>query len=102
MTIRVDFTVSGNHPITVSVTVQEPEPVTSVSQASPKAIELRLYQLDENIQKNLVLLKEYEDKLRCEDDPRRQEKCRREIKQLRRSIARYRRRYDGLRAQVNH
>jgi hypothetical protein len=61
---------------------------------------LRLKHLADNIRQNLALLKDYEDALRYEDDPRRRAKYRREIEQLRESAASYRREYDELRAQV--
>ena len=61
---------------------------------------LRLRQLADDIRQDLELLKEYEDALRYEDDPRRKARYRREIGQLRESAARYRREYEQLRAQV--
>ena len=46
------------------------------------------------------MLKEYEDILRLEDDPRRRAKYRREIEQLRESAASYKREYDELQIQI--
>lgn len=61
---------------------------------------LRLQHLADNIRQDMELLKDYEDALRYEDDPRRRAKYRREIEQLRESAARYQQEYDDLRAQV--
>jgi hypothetical protein len=61
---------------------------------------LRLQHLADNIRQDLALLKDYEDALRYEDDPRRRVKYQREIEQLRESAARYQQQYDELRAQV--
>ena len=61
---------------------------------------LRIPHLADNIQKDLDLLKEYEDILRLEDDPRRRAKYRREIEQLRESAASYKREYDELQIQI--
>jgi len=71
----------------------------SVKSAS-EVIELQLQHLADNIRQDLTLLKEYEDTLRYEDDPRRRAKYRREIEQLRKSAARYRQEYEELRAQA--
>ena len=61
---------------------------------------LRLQHLADNIRQDLALLKDYEDALRYEDDPRRRVKYRREIEQLRESAARYQWEYNELQAQV--
>jgi hypothetical protein len=61
---------------------------------------LRIQHLTDNIQKDLDMLKEYEDILRLEDDPRRRAKYRREIEQLRESAASYKREYDELKIQI--
>jgi len=61
---------------------------------------LRLEQLTDNIRQDLSLLKEYEDALRYEDDPRRRARYRREIERLRESATRYQGAYDELRAQA--
>jgi hypothetical protein len=61
---------------------------------------VRIRHLQDNIQKDLHLLKEYEDTLRLEDDPRRRAKYRREIEQLRKSAASYKSEYDELQIQV--
>ena len=61
---------------------------------------LRIQHLADNIQKDYDLLKDYEDTLRLEDDPRRRAKYRREIEQLRESAASYKREYDELQIQV--
>jgi hypothetical protein len=52
--------------------------------------EVRLQHLSDNIQQDMALLKEYEDALRYEDDPRRRVRYRREIERLRQSAATYR------------
>ncbi len=62
--------------------------------------ELRLKHLEDNIKQDLVLLKDYEDASRDEDDPRRQLKYDGEIEQLRESSNRYRQEYNELRKQV--
>ena len=61
---------------------------------------VRIQHLVENIQKDLDLLKDYEDTLRLEDDPRRRAKYRREIEQLRESAASYKMEYDELQMHV--
>ena len=61
---------------------------------------LRIEHLADNIQKDYDLLKEYEDALRLEGDPRSRAKYRREIEQLRESAASYRREYNELQIQV--
>jgi len=73
-----------------------PEPLSSPLYPN----HLRLQQLAEHIERDLRLLKEYEDALRYEDDPRRKAKYRREIEDLRESAARYRREYEELLGQA--
>src|SRR5690606_33899207 len=51
--------------------------------------ETRLQQLQDNIQQDLELLKDYEDALRYEDDPRRLARYRRAIAELKTSAANY-------------
>jgi len=60
----------------------------------------RLKCLEDNISKDLDLLKSYEDELRCEGDPRHKEKYRLEIKRLRESMTRYQQEYEELKKQV--
>jgi hypothetical protein len=60
----------------------------------------RMKDLGDNISKDLDLLKEYEDKLRYETDPRRQAEYSREIERLRESVAHYQQDYDELRRQM--
>ena len=62
--------------------------------------ERRLQDLADNIRQDLNLLKEYEDKLRYETDPRRLEGDRREIERQRESLTRYQQEYDELQKQV--
>lgn len=62
--------------------------------------DLRLQHLEDNIKQDQDLLKEYEDSLRYEDDPRRKAKYRREIEQLHESANRYHQEYDELRMQI--
>lgn len=50
--------------------------------SSPVANDIRWQHLSNNIQQDLALLKEYEDALRYEDDPRRRARYRREIERL--------------------
>jgi predicted transcriptional regulator len=66
----------------------------------PSNFNLRLQHLEDNIRQDQDLLKEYEDSLRYEDDPRRQGRYRREIKQLRESANRYQKEYEELRVQI--
>jgi hypothetical protein len=75
----------------------QPEPEA----VEPDIIEIRLQHLADNIHQDQVLLKDYEDALRYEGDPRRRAKYRREIEQLRESAARYQREYSELEAQVS-
>ena len=62
--------------------------------------ELRLQDLADNIHQDLNLLKEYEDELRYEADPRRLARYRREIERQRESLTRYQQEYDELQKQV--
>jgi DNA repair exonuclease SbcCD ATPase subunit len=62
--------------------------------------EKRVNDLEDNIRQDLKLLKEYEDKLRYETDPRHKVKYCREIEQLRESLAHYQQEYDELRRQM--
>jgi len=62
--------------------------------------ELRIQDLADNIRQDLNLLKEYEDKLRYETDPRRLARYRREIERQRESLTRYQQEYDELQKQV--
>ncbi|MFB2880531.1 hypothetical protein [Floridanema aerugineum] len=61
---------------------------------------LRLKHLEDNIKQDLALLKDYEDALRYEDDPRKKAKYGREIEQLRESATCYQKEYSELRMQV--
>lgn len=60
----------------------------------------RLQDLTEHIAKDQNLLKEFEDALRFEDDPRRRAKYQRDVEQLRESAHRYRQEYDALNRQT--
>ncbi|MFS0519754.1 hypothetical protein ACEYW6_34360 [Nostoc sp. UIC 10607] len=66
----------------------------------PSNFNLRLQHLEDNIKQDQDLLKDYEDSLRYEDEPRRKAKYRREIDQLRESANRYQKEYDELRMQI--
>jgi hypothetical protein len=66
----------------------------------PSNFDLRLQHLEDNIKQDQDLLKDYEDSLRYEDEPRRKAKYRREIDQLRESANRYQKEYDELRMQI--
>ena len=60
-------------------------------------IELRIQQLADNIRKDIDLLKDYEDELGYETDPRNMARYRREIVRQRESLSRYQQEYDELR-----
>jgi hypothetical protein len=60
------------------------------------SVAARLNDLADNVDKDLKLLKEYEDELRLEDDPRRRARYEREIDRLRRSSSEYEREYESL------
>jgi septal ring factor EnvC (AmiA/AmiB activator) len=62
--------------------------------------EQRIQDLADNIRQDLNLLKEYEDELRYETDPRRLARYRREIERQRESLTRYQQEYDELQKQV--
>ena len=64
------------------------------------SIELRLKHLDDNIEQDLALCKNYEDALRYEDEPRRKARYQREIEQLRESADCYQQELDELRKQI--
>jgi len=65
-------------------------------QNRPDAIQMRLHDLSDNITKDYTLLKEYEDELRLEDDPRRRARHQREIDRLKASASAYEREYNEL------
>lgn len=73
------------------------EPNTHTSNSLSTATDIRLRHLADNVRQDLDLLKEYEDALRFEDDPRRRARYRREIEQLRNSATNYQKEYDELR-----
>lgn len=60
----------------------------------------RIQHLADNIRKDFDLLKEYEDKLRLEDDPRRRAKYQMEIEQLRKSAESFEREYNKLQTHI--
>ena len=62
--------------------------------------EKRVKDLEDNIHQDLKLLKEYEDELRYETDPRHKGKYRREIKQQHESLTHNQKEYDELRRQM--
>jgi len=66
----------------------------------PSYLTRRLKDLEDNIKEDSALLKDYEDALRYEDDPRRQVKYNREIEKLRESANRYQQEYDRLHQQI--
>lgn len=63
-------------------------------------IKLRLQQLEDNINRNLELLYEYEVRLRYEDDPRRIARYRGEIERQREALTIYKNEYDELKNRV--
>ena len=73
---------------------------TSAGREGTEVDSLRLQHLADNIRQDLALLKEYEDALRYEDDPRRCARYRREIERLRESTVEYGREYGHLQAFV--
>lgn len=62
----------------------------------PSHITQRLTDLEDNIKQDSALLKNYEDELRYEDEPRRKAKYNRAIEQLRESASRHQQEYDQL------
>lgn len=71
--------------------------------AAPELVnisEQRLRDLASHVNQDLALLKDYEEALRYEDDPRRRAKYRHQTAQLHESASRYRQEYDELRQQV--
>ncbi len=66
----------------------------------PSNFNVRLQQLEDNIKQDLVLLKEYEDAQRYEDEPRRKGRYSREIERQRESLSHYQKEYDDLQKQV--
>jgi len=66
----------------------------------PSNLTRRLKDLEDNIKQDSALLKEYEDELRYEDEPRRKAKYNRAIQQLRESANRYQQEYDQLYQQI--
>ena len=66
----------------------------------PSYLTQRLKDLEDNIKQDSALLKDYEDELRYEDEPRRKAKHNRAIKQLRESANRYQQEYHRLHQQI--
>jgi uncharacterized protein YfkK (UPF0435 family) len=62
----------------------------------------RLQALEDNVCKDLLLLKKYEDALRLEDDPKRQTRYEYEIQQLQESAQFYQREADELKRQISN
>ena len=62
---------------------------------------IRLQHLTDNIHEDLSLLKDFEDALRAESHPRRQREYRREIEDMRRSVAGNQQEYDELRTKIS-
>lgn len=60
----------------------------------------RAFEIADNIRKDLDLLKEYEEKLRYEDDPRRMERYRIEIERQLESLSCYKKKYEELQREV--
>lgn len=65
------------------------------------SLEQRLNDLTDHLARDLELLKEYEDTLRYEDEPRRKARYRQAIEQLRESYRRYQVEYEQLNQQVS-
>ncbi|NER51272.1 MAG: hypothetical protein F6J92_32310 [Symploca sp. SIO1A3] len=63
--------------------------------------ELRLKHLEDNIEQDLALRKQYEDELRYEDDPRRKARYERNIKRLQESAESYQQELDELQGQIS-
>lgn len=93
--------VIGDHTHVIQSFDKSEDILQSSSSTTPDVTILRLKHLEENIQQDMQLLKEYEDTLRYEDDPHRRAKYHREIERLQRSAARYQREYDELRIQAS-
>jgi hypothetical protein len=66
----------------------------------PSNLEIRLQDLEDHICKDQKLLKDYQDALRFEDDPRRKARYEKEIEQLRESANRYQKEYEELKIQT--
>jgi hypothetical protein len=66
----------------------------------PKVVATRVDQLSDSITKDYELLKEYEDELRLEDDPRRRARYQREIERLKASASAHEREYQELELQL--
>ncbi|HLO89515.1 MAG TPA: hypothetical protein VK203_31520 [Nostocaceae cyanobacterium] len=62
----------------------------------------RLQDLADNVAKDIALLKDFEDALHYEDDPRRKARYNREIKQLKESAKCYQQEYDNLKQQITN
>jgi hypothetical protein len=89
--------ITDNEDITLGVraqVVQQSGSPRLSDKTDPNSV--RLNQLADNLNQDLALLKEYEDALRYEDDPRRKAKYSREIDVLRTSMEKYQREYAEL------
>ncbi|NJL57696.1 hypothetical protein HC928_23125 [bacterium] len=59
----------------------------------------RLRDLEDNIAQDEQLLKDFEDALRYEDDPRRKRRYQQEVRQIKQSVEGYRREYEAMQQQ---
>lgn len=75
-------------------------PVEELDPVARAVWDQRLDDLTHNISADLQLLREYEDALRYEDDPRRRARYRQQIRGLLESATSYQQSYDELRAQI--
>jgi hypothetical protein len=66
----------------------------------PSNLEIRLQDLEDNIRKDQQLLKEYEDELRVENEPRLKARYNRAIEQLRESANKHQKEYEELQMQI--
>jgi len=98
---KYQITITGSHGIVIGDQAQVTQHFSSPAKPElSRPSSPRLQHLADNIRQDLALLKDYEDTLRYEDDPRRRARYRREIEQLRDSATRYQQQYDELRMQV--
>lgn len=88
------------HDLEVKVGVTSSAYYTRTKFVLPPSFHQRLQDLEDHVTQDLKLLKQYEDRLRLEDEPKRITRFQQEIEQLRKSSSKYRQEWDELQQQA--
>lgn len=92
------MSLSVNDPTEASMSASES---SNTPQSAFQVWQRRLTDLSDNINKDLDLKKQYEDKLRLEDDPRRRARYENDIRELNDSALNYQKEYEALERQFS-